>query len=120
MSHSCAACGWSADHGRKLFPSFRQARRKHFRPRRLHLAASSRGMALGSELQEVSVTALSHRIGFAGFAVAAGLIAALAACAILLVGQALWSVMIVANLRLTPAIPWSVAVMPVILAGLVL
>jgi len=47
-------------------------------------------------------------------------IAALAACAILLVGQALWSVMIVANLRLTPAIPWSVAVMPVILAGLVL
>ena len=31
-------------------------------------------MALGSELQEVSVTALPHRIGFAGFAVAAGLI----------------------------------------------
>ena len=43
-----------------------------------------------------------------------------AAFAILLVGQGLWSVLTFANLKMTPAIPWSAAVMPLVLAGLVL
>ena len=51
----------------------------------------------------------------------AGLIglATLAAFAIVLVGQTLWGVMAIANVKLTPAIPWSVAVMPLVLAALV-
>ena len=48
------------------------------------------------------------------------LVALFAAFAILLVGQDLWSAMTFANLKLTPSIPWSAAVMPLILAGLVL
>lgn len=42
------------------------------------------------------------------------------AFAILLVGQGLWTVLTLANLKLTPAVPWSGAVMPLVLAGLVL
>jgi membrane protease YdiL (CAAX protease family) len=51
----------------------------------------------------------------------AGLIglATLAAFSIVLVGQTLWGVMAIANVNLTPAIPWSVAVMPLVLAALV-
>ena len=43
-----------------------------------------------------------------------------AAFAITLVGQDVWSVLVVANLKLTPAAPWAALVMPVILAGLFL
>ncbi|HZZ89477.1 MAG TPA: type II CAAX endopeptidase family protein [Caulobacteraceae bacterium] len=51
----------------------------------------------------------------------AGLIglATVTAFAIVLVGQTLWGVMAIINVRLTPAIPWSVAVMPFVLAALV-
>lgn len=41
------------------------------------------------------------------------------AFAITAVGQALWGVMAIANVKLTPAVPWSALAMPVILAGLV-
>ncbi len=51
----------------------------------------------------------------------AGLIglATLTAFAIVLVGQTLWGVMAMVNVKLTPAIPWSAAVMPFVLAALV-
>lgn len=48
------------------------------------------------------------------------LLALLVAFAILVVGQDLWGVLIAANIKLTPALPWSALVMPAILAGLVL
>lgn len=52
----------------------------------------------------------------------AGLIglATLVAFAILLVGQLLWGVMAMVNVKFTPAVPWSAAVMPLVLAALVL
>jgi membrane protease YdiL (CAAX protease family) len=55
------------------------------------------------------------------FSRSAGLIglATLTAFAIVLVGQTLWGVMAIVNVRVTPAIPWSVAVMPFVLAALV-
>jgi membrane protease YdiL (CAAX protease family) len=46
-------------------------------------------------------------------------LAALTAFAIVLVGQTLWGVMAMVNVKLTPAAPWSAAVMPFVLAGLV-
>jgi membrane protease YdiL (CAAX protease family) len=51
----------------------------------------------------------------------AGLIglATVTAFAIVLVGQTLWGVMAMANVKLTPTIPWSAAVMPFVLAALV-
>jgi membrane protease YdiL (CAAX protease family) len=45
-------------------------------------------------------------------------LAALVAFAITAIGQGLWGVMVMANIKLTPAIPWAAAIMPVILAGL--
>ena len=56
---------------------------------------------------------LARRAGLIG-------LATLAAFAIVLVGQTLWGVMAIVNVKLTPAIPWSVAVMPFVLAALVL
>jgi membrane protease YdiL (CAAX protease family) len=38
--------------------------------------------------------------------------------AITAIGQGLWGVMAIVNVRLTPALPWSAIVMPVVLAGL--
>ena len=55
---------------------------------------------------------LAKRAGLVG-------LATLAAFAIVLVGQTLWGVMAIANVKLTPAIPWSVAVMPLVLAAMV-
>ena len=51
----------------------------------------------------------------------AGLIglATVTAFAIVLIGQTLWGVLAIANVKLTPAIPWSAAVMPFVLAALV-
>jgi membrane protease YdiL (CAAX protease family) len=51
----------------------------------------------------------------------AGLIglATLVAFAILLVGQLLWGVMAMVNVKFTPAVPWAAAVMPFVLAALV-
>jgi membrane protease YdiL (CAAX protease family) len=51
----------------------------------------------------------------------AGLIglATVTAFAIVLVGQTLWGVMAMVNVKLTPAVPWSAAVMPFVLAALV-
>lgn len=46
-------------------------------------------------------------------------LAALVALAITAVGQGLWGVMAIANVKLTPAIPWSALVMPLILAAMV-
>jgi membrane protease YdiL (CAAX protease family) len=46
-------------------------------------------------------------------------LATLIAFAITLVGQTLWGLMAMVNVRLTPAIPWSAAIMPVILVVLV-
>ena len=45
--------------------------------------------------------------------------AGLAAFAITAVGQSLWGVMAIANVKLTPAFPWSALVMPLVLAALV-
>ena len=42
-----------------------------------------------------------------------------AAFAITAVGQTLWGVMVMANLKLTPALPWAAAVMPFVLFALV-
>jgi len=47
------------------------------------------------------------------------LVATLAAFAIVLVGQTLWGAMAMVNVKLTPAIPWSAAMMPFVLAALV-
>jgi membrane protease YdiL (CAAX protease family) len=48
-------------------------------------------------------------------------LAALAASfAITSIGQGIWGVMAIVNVRLTPALPWAAIVMPAILAGLVL
>jgi membrane protease YdiL (CAAX protease family) len=47
-------------------------------------------------------------------------LAGLAACAITFIGQTVWGVMVLANVKLTPALPWAAAVMPLILAALVL
>ena len=55
---------------------------------------------------------LAQRAGLIG-------LATLAAFAITLIGQTLWGVMAIANVKLTPAIPWSAAVMPFVLAALV-
>jgi len=51
----------------------------------------------------------------------AGLIglATVTAFAIVLVGQTLWGVMAMVNVKLTPAFPWSAAAMPFVLAALV-
>ncbi len=51
----------------------------------------------------------------------AGLVAlaTLIAFSILLVGQTLWGVMAIANVKLTPAVPWAAMVMPFVLAALV-
>jgi membrane protease YdiL (CAAX protease family) len=38
--------------------------------------------------------------------------------AITAIGQGIWGVMAIANVKLTPALPWSAIVMPVVLAGL--
>ncbi|MFI4936333.1 MAG: CPBP family intramembrane glutamic endopeptidase [Caulobacterales bacterium] len=46
-------------------------------------------------------------------------LAALAACAILAVGQFLWGFMVMANIALTPTLPWAALVMPFVLAALV-
>ena len=42
------------------------------------------------------------------------------AFAITAIGQGLWGALAIANVKLTPAVPWSAAVMPLVLAGLVL
>jgi len=47
-------------------------------------------------------------------------LAGLAAFAITFIGQTVWGVMVLANVKLTPALPWAAAVMPPILAALVL
>ena len=47
------------------------------------------------------------------------LLALVVAFAITAVGQGLWGVMAIANVALSPSIPWAALVMPVILAGLV-
>jgi membrane protease YdiL (CAAX protease family) len=41
-----------------------------------------------------------------------------AAFAITAVGQGLWGVMVMANVKLTPSVPWAALVMPLVLAGL--
>jgi membrane protease YdiL (CAAX protease family) len=46
-------------------------------------------------------------------------LAGLSAFAITAVGQTLWGVMAIANVKLTPAFPWAALVMPFVLAGLV-
>ena len=46
-------------------------------------------------------------------------LATLVAFAITAVGQGLWGVMAIANVKLSPAVPWAPAVMAVVLAGLV-
>ena len=38
--------------------------------------------------------------------------------AITAIGQGVWGVMAIVNVRLTPAVPWAAVIMPVILAGL--
>jgi membrane protease YdiL (CAAX protease family) len=58
------------------------------------------------------MTKLAQNLGLIG-------LATLVAFAITLIGQTLWGVMAIANVRLTPAIPWSAVVMPVILVALV-
>jgi membrane protease YdiL (CAAX protease family) len=55
---------------------------------------------------------LTRRIGAVAVAI-------LAAFAIVLVGQTLWGLMAIANVKLTPALPWSAAFMPFVLAALV-
>lgn len=47
------------------------------------------------------------------------LLAGLAAFAITAVGQTLWGGLVMANLKLTPSLPWAALVMPFVLAGLV-
>ncbi len=47
-------------------------------------------------------------------------LAALVALAITAVGQGLWGVMAMLNVKLSPAIPWSALAMPVVLAAMVL
>ena len=46
-------------------------------------------------------------------------LAGLAAFAITAVGQTLWGLMVIANVKLTPAFPWAALVMPFVLAALV-
>jgi membrane protease YdiL (CAAX protease family) len=46
-------------------------------------------------------------------------LATVAAYAIVLVGQTLWGVLAMVNVKFTPAIPWSAAVMPFVLVALV-
>ncbi|HEY5071982.1 MAG TPA: CPBP family intramembrane glutamic endopeptidase [Caulobacteraceae bacterium] len=48
------------------------------------------------------------------------LLAGTAAFAITAVGQGLWGVMVMANVKLTPALPWAALVMPLVLLALVL
>jgi membrane protease YdiL (CAAX protease family) len=55
---------------------------------------------------------LARRAGLIG-------LATVTAFAIVLIGQTLWGVLAIANVKLTPAIPWSAAVMPIVLAALV-
>ena len=55
---------------------------------------------------------LFQRLGAVAFAT-------LAAFAITLVGQTLWGLMAITNVKLTPAVPWSVAVMAVVLVAMV-
>jgi membrane protease YdiL (CAAX protease family) len=47
-------------------------------------------------------------------------LAAITSFAILAVGQGLWGVMAIANVKLTPAVPWAAVLMPLVLAALVL
>jgi hypothetical protein len=47
-------------------------------------------------------------------------VALAASFAITAIGQGIWGVMAIVNVKLTPAVPWAAVVMPVILAGLVL
>jgi membrane protease YdiL (CAAX protease family) len=46
-------------------------------------------------------------------------LATLAAFAITLIGQTLWGVMAMVNVKLTPALPWAAVAMPLVLAALV-
>ena len=48
------------------------------------------------------------------------LLACLIAVAILIVGQALWGGLVLANLKLSPAIPWAAVVMIPLLAAMVM
>jgi membrane protease YdiL (CAAX protease family) len=54
---------------------------------------------------------LAKRAGVVG-------LAAVIAFAITAIGQGLWGVMTIVNIKLTPAVPWCAAVMPLVLAGL--
>jgi hypothetical protein len=45
-------------------------------------------------------------------------LAAITSFAILAVGQGLWGVMAIANVKLTPAVPWAAVLMPLVLAAL--
>src|SRR5581483_5833529 len=45
-------------------------------------------------------------------------VALVVAFAITAVGQGLWGAMALANVKLTPALPWAAIVMPIVLAGL--
>ncbi len=47
------------------------------------------------------------------------LVAGAAAFAITALGQGLWGVMVMANVKLTPAIPWAALLMPLVLAAMV-